>query len=110
MEIDPTFAKSLEKIKEAQTKELLKEQLLLLQKDPFRGKQLSGNLNGIYSLGFGSRPQWRISYLLEACPICKQNLPNRHSCSCDIPNEEASPCVATIYVLDFKKREDAYKK
>lgn len=44
IELEPAFVKSLEKIKDAQTKKLLKAQINRLEATPFCGKGLSGEM------------------------------------------------------------------
>jgi mRNA-degrading endonuclease RelE of RelBE toxin-antitoxin system len=107
--LEPAFEKTIKKIKDDKTKQLILTQLHKLKENPFIGKQLSGNLNGIYSLGFGAKPQYRIIYEIQPCPECGQDKQNTLSCSAsEMASSSQIICTVTLILHDVVKREDAY--
>jgi mRNA-degrading endonuclease RelE of RelBE toxin-antitoxin system len=89
------FEKSLAKIKEATTKDLIFKQLEKLNANPFAGKKLSGNLANKYSLRFGD---YRLIYMIKPCPLCQQILKNKLSC------ESINPLNAENCILYNNRR------
>lgn len=103
--MESAFQKTVQKIKEAETKAIILQQLEKLRENPVAGKKLSGNLAHKYSLRFS---QYRMIYEIKLCPNCQQSIKNKLSCETINP-AQANLCVCTLYIEDVCTRQDAYK-